>query len=42
MGRSVSSPNAGERRGGGRLARLALALALAFVPGVALAQSPSP
>jgi LPS-assembly protein len=39
MGRSVSSPNAGGRRGGGVLARLALGLALILVAGSALAQS---
>ncbi len=39
MGRSVSSPDAGGRRGGGVLARLALGLALILVAGSALAQS---
>ena len=39
MGRSVSSPDAGGRRFGGALARLALGLALIFVAGSALAQS---
>ena len=39
MGRSVSSPDAGGRRCGGALARLALGLALILVAGSALAQS---
>jgi len=39
MGRSVSSPDAGERRCGGALVRLALGLALILVAGSALAQS---
>jgi LPS-assembly protein len=39
MGRSVSPPDAGGRRFGGALARLALGLALIFVAGSALAQS---
>ena len=39
MGRSVSSPDAGGRRCGGALVRLALGLALFLVAGSALAQS---
>lgn len=39
MGRSVSSPDAGGRRCGGVLARLALGLALTLVAGSALGQS---
>ena len=39
MGRSVSSPDAGGRRCGGALARLALGFALFLVAGSALAQS---
>ncbi len=39
MGRSVSPPDAGGRRCGGALARLALGLALILVAGSALAQS---
>ena len=39
MGRSVSSPDAGGRRCGGALARLALGFAIILVAGSALAQS---
>ena len=39
MGRSVSSPDAGGRRSGGALVRLALGFALFLVAGSALAQS---